>query len=133
MKNNLEKPLAVLIVLFMLLPTLVGCGAPAPVATSKPAEPVAEEATKAPEPAPEEEIVLQISLGAEPENMDPNLSQDTFSITCLEGTFLGLTNINNATDEIEPELATGWEVSKDGLVCGRSTCARMPSGRTASR
>ena len=29
---------------------------------------------------------------------------------------LGLTNINNATSEIEPELATDWQTSEDGLT-----------------
>lgn len=64
----------------------------------------------------EDEVVLRISLGAEPPTLDPNLVQDVYAINSIEGMFLGLTNINNETEEIEPELATEWEVSEDGLV-----------------
>ena len=61
-------------------------------------------------------ITLHLSLGAEPPTLDPNLAQDTFAIQSIEGMFLGLTNINNETEEIEPELATEWEISEDGTV-----------------
>ncbi len=63
-----------------------------------------------------EAVVIHLSLGAEPPTLDPNLAQDTFAINSLEGMFLGLTNINNETEEIEPELATSWDVSGDGTV-----------------
>ena len=67
-------------------------------------------------PAAGEPVVIHLSLGAEPPTLDPNLAQDTFAINSLEGMFLGLTNINNETEEIEPELATSWDVSEDGTV-----------------
>ena len=34
----------------------------------------------------------------------------------MNNLFLGLTAQNPMTSDIEPELATGWEVSADGLV-----------------
>jgi len=60
--------------------------------------------------------VLRMSLGAEPTSIDPNLAQDTYAINTLEGLFLGLTNLNTETGVVEPELATDWQVSDDGLV-----------------
>jgi oligopeptide transport system substrate-binding protein len=113
--NKLWKYAAALAALTLLVPVLAGCVVPAAPA---PAEPPAEEAAPA-EPAEEaeaEEIVLHMSLGAEPSSIDPNLAQDTYAINTLEGMFLGLTNINTETGAIEPELATGWEVSEDGTV-----------------
>jgi oligopeptide transport system substrate-binding protein len=103
---------------------LAGCATPVPPAEPAPTEPAAE-AADTPEPAepaaapPEEvkeEIVLRMGLEAEPSSIDPNLAQDTYAINTLEGRFLGLTNINNETGEIEPELATSWDISEDGLV-----------------
>ncbi len=117
MKTTLWKLLAVAAGLTLLLAALAGCVAPAAPAAPAPAQPAAETAA---EPAPvepaAEEVVLRLSLGAEPASIDPNLAQDTFAINSLEGMFLGLTNINNETAEIEPELATDWEISEDGLV-----------------
>ncbi|MBS1254179.1 MAG: Oligopeptide-binding protein OppA [Anaerolineales bacterium] len=117
--NNPWKFLTAMVILTTLLSALVGCGAQPP---AQPVEPAAE-ATEAPAPAAapteeaaEKEVVLHTNLGAEPASIDPNLAQDTFAINSLEGMFLGLTNINNVTAEIEPELATRWEVSEDGLV-----------------
>ena len=116
MRKELWKLVAVMVVLTMLLPALAACGAatePAvPAATAAPVEPTTEPA----EEVTAKEVVLRTSLGAEPSSMDPNLAQDTFAINSLEGLFLGLTNINNETNEIEPELATDWETSDDGLV-----------------
>lgn len=129
MKSNLWKLLATVVVLTMLVPALVGCGAPEPTATPKPTEPAepAVKATDTPLPAQpaatptevgvaEEEVVLRVSLWSEPPTLDPNLTQDVYSINCVEQMFLGLTNLNNEAAEIEPELAADWEISDDGLV-----------------
>lgn len=126
MKNNLWKLLAAMVVLTILVPALAGCGAPEPTATPVPTEvaepvvkatdtPLPAEPTAMPEAKPEE-VVLRISLWSEPPTLDPNLTQDVYSINSIEGMFLGLTNLNNTTGEIEPELATDWEISDDGLV-----------------
>ena len=53
---------------------------------------------------------------SEPSTLDPNLAEDYYSITPIEQMFLGLTNINNETSEIEPELAESWTISDDGTV-----------------
>ena len=121
MKRNHWKALTAMAVLTVLVLALSSCVAPAPATVPEQAAPAAEVEAPAPsEPAAEEpvaeELVLHTSLGAEPASIDPNLAQDTYAINSLEGLFLGLTNINNETGEVEPELATSWEVSEDGLV-----------------
>jgi oligopeptide transport system substrate-binding protein len=110
---------ALLVALAALGLAMAGCVVPAP---ATPAQPPAE-ATTPPRPstpaaqeAAPQELVLRMSLGAEPASIDPNLAQDTYAINTLEGMFLGLTNLNNETGVVEPELATGWDISTDGLV-----------------
>ncbi len=66
--------------------------------------------------APADVISLALSTASEPVTLDPNLASDYYSTLPIEQMFLGLTNINNATSEIEPELATSWESSEDGLT-----------------
>ena len=62
-------------------------------------------------------VTLQWNFGAgEPPTLDPALGSDTTSILVIEQLFLGLTDFNDETMEIVPELATSWEVSEDGLV-----------------
>ena len=121
MKVNRWKILIAVVILSIVVGVLAGCAAPASAPAPEQAAPATgEEASASSEPAAEEpmaeELVLRTSLGAEPTSIDPNLAQDAFGINSLEGLFLGLTNINNETGEIEPELATSWEVSEDGLV-----------------
>ena len=70
-----------------------------------------------PTPAPhEEKITLNWNLGEEPSTLDPALAGDKASVACVENLFLGLTDLHPATNEVVPELATEWTVSKDGLV-----------------
>jgi len=61
-------------------------------------------------------VTLYWNLGTEPPTLDPALGTDTTSILVIEQLFLGLTDFNDETMEIVPELATSWEVSEDGLV-----------------
>lgn len=63
-----------------------------------------------------EPVTLYWNLGGEPPTLDPALGTDTTSILVLEQLFLGLTDFNDETMEVVPELATSWEVSEDGLV-----------------
>lgn len=121
MKSNPWKIAVAIAVFTILAPALAACVAPASPAAPGPAEPAAaptavEPAAPVQEEVAAEELVLRISLGAEPASIDPNLAQDTYGINSLEGMFLGLTNINNVTSEMEPELATDWSISEDGLV-----------------
>jgi len=52
----------------------------------------------------------------EPPTLDPALGTDTTSILVIEQLFLGLTDFDDLTMAVVPELATSWEVSEDGLV-----------------
>ncbi len=49
--------------------------------------------------------------------LDPQLATDSVSIAPIENLFLGLTNTNALVPgQIDPELATSWAVSEDGLT-----------------
>jgi len=61
-------------------------------------------------------VTLEWNLGTEPPTLDPALSTDTTSVDVVEQLFLGLTDFDDETMEVVPELATSWEVSDDGLV-----------------
>jgi len=68
-------------------------------------------------PVPSEKpVTLNWNLGTEPPQVDPALSTDTTSVQIDEMLFLGLTDFDDATNEVIPELATEWSVSDDGLV-----------------
>jgi oligopeptide transport system substrate-binding protein len=125
--------LGVLMIVAMIVPLLAACG---PEPTEPP--PPEVEPTKAPEveptaapvaptdvpPTPEpvptevpvEPAVLRVNLGTEPPTLDPALATDTTSVAVTENIFVGLTNVNAKTDEVEPELAASWDVSADGTV-----------------
>src|SRR4030042_2594713 len=59
---------------------------------------------------------INLNLGAEPPTLDPALTTDRVSINCTESLFMGLTNLDEETVEVLPELATKWDVSEDGLT-----------------
>jgi oligopeptide transport system substrate-binding protein len=68
-------------------------------------------------PVPEPDIVtLNANLGGEPPQADPALATDSASILIDEQMFLGLTDFDDKTNEVIPELATEWSVSEDGLT-----------------
>lgn len=48
--------------------------------------------------------------------IDPALGFDTDSVQIAVETFVGLTRQNEVTNEVEPGMATTWDVSDDGLV-----------------
>lgn len=48
--------------------------------------------------------------------LDPQLSADSDSNAVIENIFVGLTNTHPETGLLQPELATSWAVSDDGLV-----------------
>ena len=105
MRRNITLVLA----LGLLLALLAGCAGGAAPAESGDAAPAAD--------APAGDgLSLALSTASEPVTLDPNLASDYYSIVPIEQMFLGLTNINNETGEIEPELATSWESSEDGLT-----------------
>lgn len=49
-------------------------------------------------------------------SLDPGIASDALSITAIENLFLGLTDSDPVTGAVNPELATSWEVSQDGLI-----------------
>jgi oligopeptide transport system substrate-binding protein len=59
---------------------------------------------------------INMNHGTEPPTIDPAIATDTTSVQCDEMFFLGLTDYDDKTSEIVPELATEWNVSADGLV-----------------
>ena len=59
---------------------------------------------------------INMDLGTEPPTADPNMAEDTTSVQVDELLFLGLTDFDDVTMEVVPELATKWDVSPDGLV-----------------
>ncbi len=64
--------------------------------------------------APEEPVILDISLQGSYEGLDPQLEVADNTLDIIENNFAGLTRYNLATDTIEPQLATRWETSSDG-------------------
>jgi oligopeptide transport system substrate-binding protein len=64
----------------------------------------------------EKPVTLHFNLGTEPPQVDPALATDTTSVQVDELLFLGLTDFDDETSEVIPELATDWEASDDGLV-----------------
>jgi oligopeptide transport system substrate-binding protein len=74
------------------------------------------EVTPEPTAAPEEPVTLHWNLGGEPPQVDPALSTDTTSVLVDEQLFLGLTDFDDETSEVIPELATSWEANEDGTV-----------------
>jgi len=61
--------------------------------------------------------VLRMSSGAtDVATIDPALAEDVPSIQKVEDTTVGLLRLNETNAQLEPGLATKWEVSSDGLV-----------------
>lgn len=59
-------------------------------------------------------VTLRLNLGYEPLSIDPALVADPAGLDVVENLFLGLTGID-AQGNVQPELATAWTVSDDGL------------------
>ena len=60
-------------------------------------------------------MTLNVNLGTEPPTLDPSLATDGVSLYVTENLFNGLTNVVG-DGNVEPELATSWSVSEDGLT-----------------
>jgi oligopeptide transport system substrate-binding protein len=121
----LKERLAFVIVLVLLGPmVLAACGpAPEPAVEGTEGVPLAETGvpTVAPSPTtppeqPSEPVTLDGYNTTEIPTLDPQLASDSLSINYAENLFVQLTNYKQGTAEIEPEAATSWQVSDDGLV-----------------
>jgi oligopeptide transport system substrate-binding protein len=111
----MRKPLWYVLVLALALVLAAGCTAPAPAAAPDAgADAGAEQAAEA--PAAGDLITVRVSTVSEPTTLDPNLAEDFYSITPVEQLYLGLTNLNTETEQVEPELAESWTISDDGTV-----------------
>jgi oligopeptide transport system substrate-binding protein len=55
--------------------------------------------------------ILQVNTGGVGDipTIDPAVAEDTTSITIVESTFIGLTNIHEETSALEPGIATSWD------------------------
>jgi oligopeptide transport system substrate-binding protein len=58
-------------------------------------------------------VTLNLNLGTEPPTLDPALATDTTSVDIQENTFVGLTKFNPVTNEVEPYLATSWDIGEN--------------------
>jgi oligopeptide transport system substrate-binding protein len=74
--------------------------------------------TATPEPAPEEPVTLDVNYGTDIAGLDPQRAEDVTSINAIENLYVGLTDYDDATGEVLPELATDWEqtVNDDGTA-----------------
>lgn len=70
--------------------------------------------TQTPEPGDPEPVVLDVAFSGVPVEVDPLTVVDDADITLVENLFVGLTRYNHATDTVDPQLATSWEISRDG-------------------
>jgi len=111
--------LSLLMALSMLLAACGGAPTAAPAAPAEPAQPAQPAATEAPaQPAATEAPVMEegpkvlhVNTGGVGDipTLDPAIAEDTTSITIIESTFIGLTQINEVTSLLEPGMATTWD------------------------
>lgn len=73
-------------------------------------------ATMTPEASDGEMAVLDLALASMPETLDPQRASSEIEIDLIENLFVGLTRYNSSTGVVEPDLATDWETSDDGLT-----------------
>jgi len=115
--RKLSVTFGLLIVASMILSA---CGGAAPATPAAPVvqtvvvagTPMVITATPEPQaPAPAEPKVLHVNPGGVGDipTIDPAIAEDTSSITVIESTFIGLTNINEVTSLLEPGMATKWD------------------------
>jgi oligopeptide transport system substrate-binding protein len=112
--RKIFQALSLLLILSLILAACAPAAAPA---TNAPAatEPSAPEATQPPaatEPsAPAGPKVLVTNfLSGDVATLDPAVSQDVNSTQIAQEAFIGLTNLNEVTNLVEPGMATSWDI-----------------------
>ena len=118
------KRIVLLAFAILLSVALAGCTAQTPLVDQN-APPASQSAAAAEQPADQpvmpatagtaEPVTLNVNLGTEPPTLDPSLATDGVSLYVTENLFNGLTNVAG-DGNVEPELATSWSVSEDGLT-----------------
>lgn len=63
-----------------------------------------------------EAVTLYWNWSTEPPTLDPALATDTTSVDADNNLFVGLTQFDPVSGEVNPALAESWEVSDDGTV-----------------
>jgi oligopeptide transport system substrate-binding protein len=61
-------------------------------------------------------VSLDVSLSGEISTLDPQLSAGEPDIDIIDNIFAGLTRYNHQESTVEPELASSWQISEDGLT-----------------
>jgi len=70
--------------------------------------------TATPAPAKRPNILRQNFGPGDVPTLDPNIAEDTSSITVIENTFVGLTRLDEVTSATFPGMAVKWDISADG-------------------
>ncbi|MEA3460035.1 MAG: ABC transporter substrate-binding protein, partial [Chloroflexota bacterium] len=118
-----RKRVATLMALVAIVGMIASCAPATPEVVEKEVTKVVEKevekevvVTATPVPPPAKPVTLHATLSTEPPTADPALATDTTSVFVTEQIFLGLTDYDDETSEVIPELATEWSVSEDGLT-----------------
>ncbi|MCB8940657.1 MAG: hypothetical protein H6655_19780 [Ardenticatenaceae bacterium] len=62
-------------------------------------------------------VILDVSfVRSSVPNIDPQLTTDPDGIDLIENMFVGLTRYNHVTNQVDPALASSWDVSENGRV-----------------
>ena len=70
--------------------------------------------TPPPPPVQIRPIELDLAYLGVLQNLDPQQASQKSSLDLIENLFAGLTNFNPETEQVEPELATHWDINGDG-------------------
>ena len=113
MNIKYSKPIKLLIVLGLMLSMVVlsGLAMPRSAFQTRTLQASTTAQTQSADP-----ITLNMNLSTDPPTLDPALAGDSASNFCIEQLFLGLTDFDDETMDVVPELATSWDTSLDGQV-----------------
>lgn len=114
MKKSKFRRLVMLVLAMLLVFSFVGCSPKAPATTAAPTVAGTTAAPTTAEPMYADKIV--IGKPGDASYLDPNQPVGIGDIIVTSQIYEGLVSPNPDTKEIEPQLATDWSVSADGLV-----------------